>query len=45
MDQDIGVNKNEEMDVDPSQLCDLEFINLLKFCNELKLKHKETDEH
>ena len=30
---------------DPSKLLDLELINLLKFCNDLKLKYKDTDEH
>jgi Dullard-like phosphatase family protein len=41
--------KDDNMDGDgsddPSKLCDLELINLLKFCNELKNKHKETDDH
>jgi hypothetical protein len=30
---------------DPSTLIDLELVNLLKFCHELKLKHKETDDY
>jgi len=30
---------------DPSTLIDLELVNLLKFCYELKLKHKETDDY
>jgi TFIIF-interacting CTD phosphatase-like protein len=30
---------------DPSQLIDLELVNLLKFCNNLKEKHKESEEH
>jgi hypothetical protein len=30
---------------DPSKLIDLELIKLLKFCDDLKLKHKKTDEY
>lgn len=30
---------------DPSKLIDLELVNLLKFCNDLKIKHKETDDY
>jgi hypothetical protein len=30
---------------DPSKLIDLELVNLLKFCNDLKVKHKETDDY
>lgn len=30
---------------DPSKLIDLELVNLLKFCNDLKKKHKETDDY
>lgn len=30
---------------DPSKLIDLELVNLLKFCNDLKNKHKETDDY
>ena len=30
---------------DPSKLIDLELINLLKFCDELKKKHANTDEY
>ena len=30
---------------DPSKLIDLELVNLLKFCNELKKKHKEEDDY
>ena len=30
---------------DPRKLIDLELVNLLKFCNNLKTKHKETDEY
>ena len=28
---------------DPSKLIDLELVNLLKFCNELRKKHKNDD--
>lgn len=30
---------------DPSKLIDLELVNLLKFCDDLKNKHKETDDY
>ena len=40
-----GEYKTMTGDVDPSKLCDLELINLLKFCDDLKTKYKETDEH
>lgn len=30
---------------DPSKLIDLELVNLIKFCNDLKIKHKETDDY
>jgi Dullard-like phosphatase family protein len=30
---------------DPSKLIDLELVNLLKFCNDLKVKHRETDDY
>lgn len=30
---------------DPSKLIDLELVNLLKFCNDLKIKHKQTEEY
>ena len=30
-------------DKDPAKLIDLELVNLLKFCNDLKNKHKDTD--
>jgi hypothetical protein len=30
---------------DPSKLIDLELVNLLKFCNDLKNKHKDTDDY
>jgi hypothetical protein len=30
---------------DPSKLIDLELVNLLKFCNDWKKKHKDTDDY
>ena len=30
---------------DPSKLIDLELVNLLKFCNDLKKKHKDTEDY
>ena len=30
---------------DPSKLIDLELIKLLKFCEELRVKHKDSDEY
>lgn len=30
---------------DPSKLIDLELVKLLKFCNDLKIKHKNTDDY
>lgn len=44
-DNEDGGNKNMMGVEDPSKLCDLELINLLKFCNELKNRYKETDDH
>lgn len=44
-DEDGGENKNMSGETDPSKLCDLELIKLLKFCDDLKNKYKETDEH
>ena len=38
-------DKGMTAEKDPSKLIDLELVNLLKFCHELKLKHKETDEY
>ena len=40
-----GESKNMMDEQDPSKLIDLELVKLLKFCNDLKLKYKETDEH
>ncbi len=37
--------KNMTDETDPSKLIDLELVKLLKFCNDLKLKYKETDDH
>jgi hypothetical protein len=42
---DFGGDKSMMAEKDPSKLIDLELINLLKFCNDLKNKHKETDEY
>jgi len=38
-------NKGLAGETDPSKLIDLELVNLLKFCNNLKNKHKETEEY
>lgn len=43
-DDEFDISEDAKQD-DPSQLCDLELINLLKFCHELQKKHKDTDEH
>lgn len=40
-----GESKNMMDQEDPSKLIDLELVKLLKFCNDLKNKYKETDEH
>ena len=40
-----GENKGLSGETDPSKLIDLELVNLLKFCNNLKNKHKETEEY
>jgi hypothetical protein len=42
---DIEGDKSMMAEKDPSKLIDLELINLLKFCNDLKNKHKETDDY
>ena len=44
-DFDASDNKNMTGEKDPGKLIDLELVNLLKFCNELKIKHKESDAH
>ena len=38
-------DKSMNAEGDPSKLIDLELVNLIKFCNDLKLKYKDTDEH
>lgn len=38
-------DKGLTAETDPSKLIDLELVNLLKFCNDLKDKHKETDDY
>jgi hypothetical protein len=40
-----GNDKSMMAEKDPSKLIDLELVNLLKFCNELKKKHKNSDEY
>jgi hypothetical protein len=40
-----GEDKSMMAEKDPSKLIDLELVNLLKFCNDLKNKHKETDDY
>ena len=42
---DEFAGKNLTAEQDPSKLIDIELVNLLKFCNDLKNKYKETDEH
>lgn len=43
-DDEFG-DKSMMAEKDPSKLIDLELVNLLKFCNDLKNKYKETDDH
>lgn len=38
-----GGDKSMMAEKDPSKLIDLELVNLLKFCNDLKLKHKDSE--
>ena len=38
-------DKSMMAEKDPSKLIDLELVNLLKFCNDLKLRHKDTDDY
>ena len=38
-------DKSMMAEKDPSKLIDLELVNLLKFCNDLKVKHKDTDDY
>ena len=40
-----GADKGMTAEADPSKLIDLELVNLIKFCNDLKNKHKETDDY
>ena len=42
---DKAQGKSMMAEEDPSKLIDLELVNLLKFCNELKQKHQGTDEY
>ena len=44
-DLDDGEDKGLAGESDPSKLIDLELVNLLKFCDNLKEKHKESEEH
>lgn len=44
-DTDTAQGKSMMAEEDPSKLIDIELVNLLKFCNELKVKHQETDEY
>lgn len=46
-DDDFDQQDNKDMtaEKDPAKLIDLELVNLLKFCNDLKNKHKESDDH
>jgi len=46
-DEDEFADKDKSMmnQDDPSKLIDIDLVNLLKFCNDLKNKYKETDEH
>ena len=38
-DTDTAQGKSMMAEEDPSKLIDIELVNLLKFCNELKVKH------
>lgn len=38
-------DKSMMAEKDPSKLIDLELVNLLRFCNDLKKKHKETEDY
>lgn len=40
-----GIDKSMMAEKDPSKLIDLELIKLLKFCDDLRKKHKKTDEY
>lgn len=41
----MGGDKGLMAEKDPNKLIDLELVNLLKFCNDLKLKYKDTDDY
>jgi hypothetical protein len=40
-----GADKSMTAESDPSKLIDLELVNLIKLCNDLKNKYKETDDY
>lgn len=40
-----GDNKGLMNETDPSKLIDLELVNLLKFCHNLKTKHSQTEDY
>ena len=44
---DVFGNEDKSMmaEKDPTKLIDLELVNLLKFCHDLKEKYKETDDY
>jgi hypothetical protein len=42
--QENDNSENSDEGGDPSKLCDIQFMQLLKFCDDLKKNHKETDE-
>lgn len=44
-DNTTAQGKSMMAEEDPSKLIDIELVNLLKFCNELKKKHQNTDEY
>ena len=41
----FGEDKSMMAEKNPSKLIDLELVNLLKFCNDLKNKFKDTDDY
>jgi hypothetical protein len=46
-DEVFGSNEDKSMmaEKDPTKLIDLELVNLLKFCNDLKEKYKDDDDY
>lgn len=42
---DVLGDKSMTTDTDPSKLIDLELVNLLKFCDDLRCKHKASEEY